>query len=153
MLVSFGRMIKFSRKEMNLSRSEFGKRIGKSEKFVEDMEETLLSAPSKAIVKRIAEVVDLHFEMLWQIAGAERFFKFMESEGMNPFNTVLLKKEISLDQRVWIHRKPEVLDCPPYSDLVLFDGRKLGEWLRYYMAMAENDLGKPPFVLTAREDN
>lgn len=122
MLLSFGQMIKVTREDLGLSRSELAKRIKRSGSFVKDMETGSFTAPRKVVIQRLSEALGLNFKLLWEIAWRERQLNYLLKEGLNPWEMVTFKETLSPDQKEWIRRNPDILKRSPYSELVLWNG-------------------------------
>ncbi len=86
----FGDYLKSKRKEKSITQEELARVLGVSSVFIHQLETSKVDAPSWERCRKLAAVLDVPVEEIWNISKMERLRKFMEREGIDGDNLEVL---------------------------------------------------------------
>lgn len=80
--MKFGIYLKNKRKQKNITQEDLARALNVSSVFIHQLETGKVDAPSLERCQQMADILELKFEELWNVARNERLNKFMEREGI-----------------------------------------------------------------------
>ena len=86
----FGDYLKNRRKQKNITQEDLPRALGVSSVFVHQLETGKVDAPSMDRCQKIADVLGVPLNELWNVARKERLKRFMEREGIYEGDTEVL---------------------------------------------------------------
>lgn len=86
----FGEYLKSKRKQRSITQEELAKVLGVSSVFIHQLETAKVDAPSWGRCEKIANMLEIPVEEIWNISKRERLRRFMEREGMDDHSLEVL---------------------------------------------------------------
>jgi len=86
----FGEYLKSKRKQRSITQEELAKVLGVSSVFIHQLETAKVDAPSWRRCEKIANILEIPVEEIWNISKRERLRRFMEREGMDDHSLEVL---------------------------------------------------------------
>lgn len=80
--MKFGIYLKNKRKQKNITQEDLARALNVSSVFIHQLETGKVDAPSLERCQQMADILELKFEEMWNVARNERLNKFMEREGI-----------------------------------------------------------------------
>jgi transcriptional regulator with XRE-family HTH domain len=79
----FGDYLKNKRRQRNITQEDLARALSVSSVFIHQLETGKVDAPSSERSQQIAEILEIPFDELWNVAKKERLARFMEREGIS----------------------------------------------------------------------
>lgn len=86
----FGEYLKNKRKQKSITQEELARVLGVSSVFIHQLETAKVDAPSLDKCSKLADVLEVPVEEIWNISKMERLRRFMEREGISDDNLEFL---------------------------------------------------------------
>ena len=138
-MLAFGEIVAIVRVDMGLNISQLARLFGCTAPYLRRIERERNSAPNKEMVKKIAEILELDFSLLFSVAIRERFLKWCDKENIESTNLAVFTREVSVEQRKWIRDCPNIVKQTIYKRFVWWDGRTDIKRLQQIQAYQKTD--------------